>query len=100
MRFYGLGGVVVALALVFGSHVVNAQAADQPKPAEAATTEPKATDLIFEHKHLAKVEAGKQIDYKFNRTVSDEKMLGQGFSDDITLKVTADKPDNNKDLLL
>ena len=100
MRFYGLGGVVVALALVFGSHVVNAQAADQPKPTEAATTEPKATDLIFEHKHLAKVEAGKQIDYKFNRTVSDEKMLGQGFSDDITLKVTADKPDDNKALLL
>ena len=27
-------------------------------------------------------------------------MLGTGFSDDITLKVTGDKPDNNKDLLL
>ena len=83
MRFYGLGGVVVALTLALGSHVVGAVAADQPK----------ATDLIFEHKHVAKLESGKQIDYKFNRTVTDPKILGQAFSDDITLKVAADKED-------
>ena len=77
MRFYGLGGVIVAVALVFGSHAVSA--ADEPKPADAAAGQPKATDLIFERKHLSNVETGKQIDYKFKRTSSDEKCLGQGF---------------------
>ena len=98
MRFYGLSGVLIAVALVLGSHAVSA--ADAPKAADAATGQPKATDLIFERKHLAKTEAGKQIDYKFKRTASDEKILGQSFNDDITLKVTGDKPDGNKDLTL
>lgn len=88
MRFYGLGGTVLALSLALGTHVVAAVAAD----------EPKATDLIFEHKHLAKVEAGKVIDYKFNRTVTDPQILGQAFSDDITLKVVAEKEEGKKDL--
>jgi hypothetical protein len=88
MRFYGLGGAVVALTLALGSHIVGAVAADQPK----------ATDLIFEHKHVAKLEPGKQIDYKFNRTVTDPKLLGIAFSDDITLKVAAEKEDGKKDL--
>jgi hypothetical protein len=96
MRFYGLGGLVVAVALVFGSDVVSA--ADEPKPADTATGQPKATDLIFEHKHVVKLEPGKQVDYKFNRTVTDPKILGQAFSDDITLKVVADKEDGKKDL--
>ena len=98
MRFYGLSGVLIAVALVLGSHAVSA--ADAPKAADAATGQPKATDLIFERKHIAKLEAGKQIDYKFKRTASDEKVLGQSFSDDITLKVTGDTPDGNKDLTL
>ena len=98
MRFYGLGGVIVAVALVIGSHAVSA--ADEPKPADAATGQPKATDLIFEHKHLTNVETGAQVVYKFKRTSSDEKVLGIGFADDISLKVTGEKPDNNKDLLL
>jgi hypothetical protein len=88
MRFYGLGGAVLALVLVLGSQVVAAVAAD----------EPKATDLIFEHKHLAKLEPGKQVEYKFNRVSSDPKILGIGFSDDITLKIVADKEDGKKDL--
>jgi hypothetical protein len=86
MRFWGLGGAVFALAL--GACGMSALAADQPK----------ATDLIFETKHLAKVEKDKVIDYKFNRTVTDPQILGQAFSDDITLKVVADKPDGKKDV--
>jgi hypothetical protein len=88
MRFYGLGGTVLALSLILGSHVV------------AAADAPKATDLIFERKHLAKLEPGKTIDYKFNRTVTDPKILGVPFSDDITLKIAADKGDSQKDLEL
>ncbi|MCK9911813.1 hypothetical protein MXD81_21845, partial [Microbacteriaceae bacterium K1510] len=58
------------------------------------------TDLIFEQRHLADVAEGKTINYKFNRTASDPKVLGQAFSDDITLKVGADKGDGKKDLEL
>ncbi|MBC7830650.1 MAG: hypothetical protein H7Y62_01355, partial [Hyphomicrobium sp.] len=75
-------------------------AADAPKAPDPATGQPKATDLIFERKHIAKVEPGKQIDYKFKRTASDEKMLGQSFSDDIRMNITGDKPDGDKDLTL
>ena len=90
MRFYGLVGALFAAALALGSQVVVAAAAD----------EPKATDLIFEQKHLANVETGKTIDYKFNRTVTDPLILGQPFSDDITLKVAAEKEDGKKDIEL
>ncbi len=89
MRFYGLGGALLACALV-SFQVGVAAAADAPK----------ATDLIFEQRHLANVETGKTIDYKFNRTSSDPKILGIGFSDDITLKVGAEKEDGKKDLEL
>jgi hypothetical protein len=98
MRFYGLGGVIVAVALMVGSHAVSA--ADEPKPAEAAAGQPKATDIIFERKHLTNVETGGEILYKFKRTSSDEKVLGVGFADDITLKVIGEKPEHNKDLTL
>lgn len=101
MRFYGLGGLVFVVALAVGSQVTRVEAADEPKPAAAAVAaQPKATDLIFEEKHLANTPVGKTIDYKFNRTVTDPKILGIGFSDDITLKVVADKEDGKKDLEL
>ena len=101
MRFYGLGAAIVVAALAVGFHAVSVKAADDPKPADAAASgQPKATDLIFEHKHLAKVEPGKQIVYKFNRQVSDPKILGVAYSDDITLKVVADKEDGKKDIEL
>ncbi|CAN1724961.1 DUF3108 domain-containing protein [Hyphomicrobium sp. 1Nfss2.1] len=101
MRFNGLGGLVLVAALALGSSAVAVMAADEAKPAgAAASAQPKATDLIFEQKHLANVEPGKTIDYKFERTVTDQKILGQPFTDDITLKVTADQADGKKDLEL
>jgi hypothetical protein len=57
-----------------------------------------ALNMIFDHKHLSNVEQGKQIAYRFNRTVSDAKILGQPFSDDITLKVVGAKPTGEKDV--
>lgn len=88
MRFYGLCGGAVALSLALGSQVVAAAAADQPT----------ATNMIFEHKHLANVEQGNEIDYRFNRTVSNAQLLGEPFSDDITLKVVGAKPTGEKDV--
>src|SRR5262249_39320277 len=59
---------------------------------------PKAVNLIFDHKHLSNVEQGKEIDYRFNRTVSDPQLLGEAFSDTITLKVVAAKPEGQRDV--
>jgi hypothetical protein len=72
MRLSGVCGALLALPVAFWAGV--APAADQPS----------ATNMIFDHKHLSNVEQGKQIAYRFNRTVSDAKILGQPFSDDIT----------------
>jgi hypothetical protein len=78
------------LALVVGlwSGVAAATAGDPPS----------ATQMIFEHKHLSNVEQGKEVDYKFNRTATDPKLLGQPFSDAITLKVVGVKPTGEKDV--
>lgn len=66
--------------------------------AAVAADPPKATDIIFEHKHLANLEPGKQIDYRFSRIVSDAKLLGEPFADDITLKIVTGKPTGEKDV--
>jgi hypothetical protein len=78
----------MALSLAMGSHVVAAVAADQPT----------AFNMIFEHKHLSNTEAGQEIKYKFNRTVSDVTVLGQPFSDQVTIKVVAANPAGERDV--
>ncbi len=88
MRLSIIWGASLALAVALWSGLAAAAAGDQPKP----------VDLIFEHKHLSNVEQGKEIDYRFQRNVSDPGLLGQPFSDDITLKVVAAKPDGGKDV--
>ncbi len=82
--------VIAALALTV--------AACTGAAAAIAADPPKATDIIFEQKHLANIDPGKEVDYKFNRTVSNPDMLGQPFSDSITLKVTGMKPTGEKDV--
>jgi hypothetical protein len=95
MRAKFVVSALVALVIAPWFGVAMATAADEPKPAPSG---PKATELIFDHKHLNKVDPGKQIDYRFNRTVSDATMLGQPFSDDITLKVVEAKPTGERDV--
>jgi hypothetical protein len=82
--------VIAALALTV--------AAWSGAAAAIANDPPKATDIIFEHKHLSNVDPGKEVDYKFNRIVSNPAMLGQAFSDSITLRVTGMKPTGEKDV--
>jgi hypothetical protein len=77
---------LLALPVAFGG--TGASAAEQPL----------ATTMIFDHKHLSNVEQGKQIGYKFNRTVSNAQLLGQPFTDDITLKVVGAKPTGERDV--
>ena len=86
MRLFRVCSALLALPVAFvGS---GANAADQPL----------ATTMIFDHKHLSNVEQGKEVTYRFNRTVSDAKLLGQPFSDDITLKVVGAKPTGERDV--
>jgi hypothetical protein len=50
---------------------------------------PSAVELLFERKHLAALEGGSEVTYRFERTASDPKMLGEPFSDTIKLTITA-----------
>jgi len=97
MRLSLMWGALLALVVTLWSGMA-AAAADEKTAADDKGGQPNAVDMIFEHKHLSNVEQGKQIGYRFNRTVSDPKMLGQPFSDDITIKVVAEKPAGKKDV--
>jgi hypothetical protein len=88
MRPKEMGGAFLALIVVLWSGMAAAAADDSPT----------ATSMIFEHKHLANIDQGAEVDYKFNRVASDPKLLGQTFSDQITLKVVGAKPTGEKDV--
>jgi hypothetical protein len=47
-----------------------------------------AVELLFESKHLSELAPGAQVAYRFDRIVSDPKLLGESFSDEIKLVVT------------
>jgi hypothetical protein len=99
MRFLGVCAVV-ALSLAASTSMVTANAAEQapPAPAPAASGQPSVQTMIFEHKHLANVEQGTALGYRFNRIVSDAQLLGLPFSDEITVKVINAKPTGEKDV--
>jgi hypothetical protein len=64
----------------------------------AAGTVPAPIVYIHDNKHLANTKQGDVITYHFKRTSSMPQVLGGSFSDDITVKVTAEKPDGVKDV--
>lgn len=64
----------------------------------ATADTPTAVDVLFERKHLANVEQGQRIVYRFQRTVSDPKYLGEPFSDDIDLTVKTIAADGTRDV--
>jgi len=69
----------------------------------AAAAEPgkiAATDLLFDRKHLSNVDAGADLDYRFQRTVSQPELLGQPFSDDIHVQVKKAGGDGTRDLVV
>jgi hypothetical protein len=79
---------IVAVACAFLSSP--AAAADAPKP----------TDILFETPHISAVSAGTALVYKFERKPSNPKVLGEGFSDDITLTVESDGKPGKKNVRL
>lgn len=70
-----------------------------PLVASAAAEQPTVVDLIFNQRHLDLISKGAQAKYKFERKVNDEKLMGQPFSDDITLDVTEAK-DQSRDVVV
>jgi len=55
--------------------------------AALAAGEPTAQVLLFDSRHLDQVNKGNEVTYRFERKVSDERLLGAPFSDDIKLDV-------------
>ena len=73
------GAVVAGVAISFAAaSTFNAGAAEQAAAAAApaaAAAGPSAVDLLFERKHLGNLDSGQEVVYRFQRTVSDEKLL-------------------------
>ena len=65
------------LALATTCASISGVAAETPKPA----------DILFERPHIASVAPGTELVYKFVRKPSDERALGLGFTDNVTVKV-------------
>lgn len=78
MSLARLRGCAAALAFVL------APAVSMTAPAHA---DPTAVDLLFEAKHIDGLDKGAELKYHFERKVSDEKLLGAPFTDDISIKV-------------
>jgi hypothetical protein len=84
--FRNVGMAAVAAASLSAA----AYAADAPKPA----------DILFETPHIVSVPAGTDLVYKFERKPSNAKLLGEGYSDDIKLKVESDGEAGKKNVRL
>jgi hypothetical protein len=66
----------------------------------AAGETPKPSDILFNRPHIASVAPGTELVYKFERKPSDPKVLGEGFTDDIKVKVESDGAPGKKNVLI
>lgn len=64
----------------------------------AADELPKPTEILFERPHIASVAPGTNLVYKFVRKPSNPKVLGDGFSDDITVTIVSDGAPGKKNV--
>lgn len=53
----------------------------------SAAAEPNAVQVLFESRHLDQVNRGSEVTYRFERKVSDERVLGAALTDDIKIGV-------------
>jgi hypothetical protein len=70
-------GVLAAMVLV-----------SAPANLLAAGEQPTPVSILFDSRHLDRIDKGGEVTYRFERKVSDEKLLGPAFTDDIKLDVT------------
>jgi len=64
----------------------------------SADETPKPTDILFERPHIASVAPGTNLVYKFVRAPSNPKVMGEGFTDDITVTVESDGAPGKKNV--
>lgn len=83
-----LRGLAVALSVATPVAVSFALPAAADPAAATPAAEPQPADLIFSARHLDLVPKGTGLAYKFEHGVSDEKLLGKPFTDDIKLSVS------------
>ena len=75
MRTVVRGFLAAALATALASGV----------PAADASPTPAATAMLFDAKHLTSIPKGGEAVYRFERKVSDPKLLGEAFTDKISI---------------
>lgn len=68
--------------------------------AQAAPEAPKATALLFDAPHLSNVAKGDRLVYHFNRKVSDPKLLGAPYNDEISVDITDASPDGKRNIVV
>jgi hypothetical protein len=69
-------------------------------PVVAEIAKPSSVDVLFERKHLANVDAGADLAYRFKRTVSSPEILGEAFSDDIHVQIKKVAANGNRDVVV
>lgn len=67
-------------------------------PAVAAEEPQGVRDILFESDHLDNVAQGDELKYSFERHVSEEKLLGPAFSDEIKVDVAKVHDDGKRDV--
>ena len=88
------------LKFVSGSALIVAATAILNAALAVAADAPNAVALIFDRQHLSNTKKGDEITYVFNRTVSDEKLTGAAFKDEIKLKIEDIDKDGKKNIAL
>src|SRR5262245_48048509 len=71
------------ISVIMGAVVLSAAGA----LAATATETPTVVKALFESRHLDQINKGSEVTYRFERKVSDPKLLGEGFEDDIKVGV-------------
>lgn len=64
----------------------------------AAGQLPSVINVIFEQEHTKQLHAGTVLDYRYQRTVSDEKLLGPAYSDDIKVAIKGEVAAGNREV--
>ena len=66
----------------------------------SAAAEPSAVAVLFESRHLDQLNQGSEVTYRFERKVSDERLLGTAISDDIKVEVDKVNAKGERDVVL
>jgi len=66
----------------------------------SAAGEPNAVKVLFESRHLDQMNQGSEVTYRFERKVSDERVLGAAQADDIKIGVDKVNSKGERDVVL